>query len=152
MVGERLRHYRGVSDQSELGEAEQFARRERPFHCRLADAAVRDQLDDVAGRIVEVAGARLPVREVEDDLAAVPLRKKLGSLVGPLEKLGESVSGREQREVVERPPVGRTELELCGADLDRQSLAAPSDPHSEPCSVEVGQGRKRSGRRSQTDL
>jgi hypothetical protein len=56
---------------------------------------VRDQLDDVARRVVEVAGARRPVLELEDDVAALRVGKQLDPVPGPGEDLAEAVAGSE---------------------------------------------------------
>ena len=42
-----------------------------PLRARLVDATMGYELDDVADRVVEVAGERVPVVEVEDDLGAL---------------------------------------------------------------------------------
>src|SRR6266508_2633726 len=122
LAAEEPSHGRDVSDQAELGEAEQLLRREAALRARLRDAAVRDQLDDVAGRIVEVARLGLPVGEVEDDVAGLLVRQQLRALADPVENRVEPVAGGEQREMVEGLGVARRELEPGLADAEGDEL------------------------------
>ena len=82
----------------------------------LAEAPVGDQLDDVAGRVVEVARLRIPVREVEHDLARLQVGKQLDALPGPGEHCRRS--GRP----------GRAERRGRRARPARRGARAPSRP------------------------
>jgi hypothetical protein len=138
------RKHAQVADEAELREAEQLVGREGPRSRRLADPAVRDQLDDVARGVVEVARERVPEGEVEDDLATFPLRQQLDTLPEPLERGLEAVAGSEQGEVVERLARRRAKLEPRRAD--------PSAREAEPLAVELVERRDRRRRRVEPDL
>ena len=60
-----------VADEPELRDPDELGRGERAFPFRLVDPAMGDQLDDVAGRVMEVARERVPVVEVEDGIPGV---------------------------------------------------------------------------------
>jgi len=87
---------------------------------------VRDQLDDVPGRVVEVERPGVPVRKVEYLVAG-------GQLV-------EALPGRKKGEVVEGLALARDELELRLADPERRQAQPPR--------VEVLQRAKRVRRRA----
>ena len=74
---------RRVADEPDLGDAEQLGRREGAGGARLADPAVGDQLDDAAGRVVEVDRLRVPVREVEHGLARLAVGQELDVVARP---------------------------------------------------------------------
>src|SRR4051794_15191873 len=57
---ERARHRGDVADEPDLGDAQQLAWGERALGGAAPDVAMRDQLEDAAGRIVEVARERVP--------------------------------------------------------------------------------------------
>lgn len=101
----------------------------------VLDAVEGDHLDDVAGGIVEVERPRVPVVEVEDDLAGLAVRQRLGR---GGEQIVEAIGRREEGEVVERLALACDELEL--------GLAG-----AEPF-VEVPQLRQQPLRRSQANL
>ena len=109
-----------IADEADLGDAEQLGRRERAGRARLADPAMRDQLDDAAGRVVEVDRRRVPVREVEHGLARLRVGEELDAVTRPRERRVEAVARDEEREVVERRARRRRELEHGLPDLDRQ--------------------------------
>src|SRR5581483_8224130 len=112
-----VRHGAKTADEPELGDAEQLLGSERSRPPGLPDPRVRDQLDDVARGILEVAGERLPEGEVEHDLVAVRIGEELDALRGPVTGGRETVAGHQQGEVVERVSA-RTELELRLADSE----------------------------------
>jgi acetylornithine deacetylase/succinyl-diaminopimelate desuccinylase-like protein len=113
---ERPERGRRIADDPELGEADDLARAELARVAVLLEPVMRDQLDDVPGRIVEVDGSRIPVLEGED------VAEQLDALAGPPERRVEAVARDEQREVVERAaPLVDLEMEPCLSDDDRLS-------------------------------
>ena len=84
---------------------------ERAGRACLTDPTMCDQLDDAAGRIVEVDRHRVPVREVEHDLAGLPIGEELDAVAHPCQSWVEPIAGDEEREVVVRRAVGGAELE-----------------------------------------
>ena len=105
----------------------------------LGRAGVGDQLDDVAGRVVEVHRPRVPEVEREDGLAVVA-GERFGALAQPRARGVEAVAGHEQREVVERigAVAGGDELEHVAADRDDDPAVAPLDGEAQRLLVEAG--------------
>ena len=150
---ERLCERRRIADEPDLGEAEQLGRREGAGCARLADPAMRDQLDDAAGRVVEVDRLRVPVREVEHGLAGLRVGQELDPVTGPGERRLEAVARDEEREVVERQARRRSELEHGLPDLDRQpAIVAAGQWQPERASVERGEGGQKARRGLETDV
>ena len=84
-----------LADYTELREAEKLSRGEATLAAAVADAAVGDQLDDVAGRFVDVARLRVPRFGLEDDLAGLRIGQQLDPLVRPVERRVEPVARGE---------------------------------------------------------
>src|SRR5581483_134851 len=95
-----------VADDAELGEADDLLRREGAAAAVLLEPAMRDELDDVAGRVEEVDRLCVPALEVEDAAG------ELEALLRPGARRVEAVAGNEEREVVERLAVLAAEAEL----------------------------------------
>src|SRR5204863_9222512 len=110
-------------------EAEQLRSSELATRFTLADPRVRDKLDDVAGRILEVARPRLPILEGKHHVARLAGRQQLCASADPLESSVEPVPGHEQRKVVEGLAAGWYELELRLADRE-PAVPAVADPES----------------------
>jgi hypothetical protein len=101
---------------------------------------VRDQLDDAPCRIVEVDGARIPVREVEDGITRVGVGQELYGVASPCEGRVEAVARDEKRDVVEGRALGGRELEHGLADSHLQAIiAAAGQRQTEPAAVERGE-------------
>ena len=113
-----------IADEPDLGDSEQLGRREGAGDARLADAAVRDQLDDAPGRIMEVDRLRVPVREVEHRLARLGIGQELDVLARPRERRVEAVARDEEGDVVERRTCGLPELEHRLPDPHRHGTAS----------------------------
>ena len=120
---------------------------------RLADPAMRDQLDDAAGRVVEVDRLRVPVREVEHGLAGLTVGQELEPVAGPGERRIEAVARHEEREVVERRARRRSELEHGLPDLDRQpAIVATSQWQPEQSLRRTRRGGQKARRGIETDV
>src|SRR5262249_38760354 len=124
---------RRIADEPELGESDELVRRKGAGAAVLLEAVVRDQLDDVAGRVVEIQGTRVPPVEVE----GVP--EELDPLACPGERSVEPVARDEHREVVEGPAVLDAETKPRLADHDRVTL----DRQPELYAVELPQVERR---------
>src|SRR5262249_23049881 len=92
---------------------DELLRGEWTFAAVLLEPVMRDQLDDVPGRVVEVEGERVPVVEVPD------VAEHLDPVTRPRERRVEAVARHEQGEVVERLALGRLEAQCRLADANR---------------------------------
>ena len=130
---------RVVDDDPDLRQAGELGGGEVAGGTSLGRAGVGDQLDDVAGRVVEVHRPRVPEVEREDRLAVVA-GERLGALAQPRARGVEAVAGHEQREVVERigAVAGGDELEHVAADRDDDPPVAPLDGEAQRLLVEAG--------------
>ena len=142
-------HRGRVSDEAELREADQLRRREVAAPAGLGHAAVADQLDDAARGIVEVAGARVPRREVER------IAEQLDASARPRERRVEAVARDEQGEVVERRAGRRLEARSASRRPRRRRPrpAARARPRrSPPSPSERPASRRRSSASSETRM
>ena len=130
---------RVVDDDPDLRQAGELGGGEVAGGTSFGRAGVGDQLDDVAGRVVEVHRPRVPEVEREDGLAVVA-GEQLGALAQPRARGVEAVAGHEQREVVERigAVAGGDELEHVVADRDDDPPVAPLDGEAQRLLVEAG--------------
>ena len=93
---------------------------------------MRDQLDDVPGRVVEVDGSRVPRLGVED------VAEQVDPFACPREPRLETVAGDEQREVVEGAAVVGAEAHARLADGDHLAV----ERQAEGVAVEAGELRR----------
>ena len=113
-----------VPDQAELRDTDERGWSKGAFASGFFDATMGDELDDVAGGVVEVARQRIPVVEVEDHLAGLAAWQELDPVADPVESAFETVARYEEREVVEG---------LAGAcDEGQLGLAEPDPAFVEP--------------------
>jgi len=137
VLGEPSCEREWFADEPELRNAEQLGSAEVALPAVVIETTVRDQLHDVRGGVVEVARACLPVIEFEDHLACLRVGEQLHAFPRPRERRVEAITRNEERDVVERCPGARRELEARSA---------------EALAVEVLERRHRPLSRTQPDL